>query len=150
MAYVNAVLAQLNHVYGDVSRQDLAAMSLPKTSAAMLRAIFNDPLFTQELSVATNGLLGDLSNVRRPPGDRVTRVVRLLSASPTCIFAQTSTDYSKVLVKEGQPVGAEYYELTPKAPGNDPQHLNPTPWAIQANEAFSTPPPTVPPNPCAG
>ncbi|MGI8493189.1 MAG: hypothetical protein ACR2KC_06825 [Acidimicrobiales bacterium] len=137
--YVNAVFRQLNHIIGDVTRLDLAADAVPKQSATDLRAAFNDPWFNRELTLASESLVEDTSNVRRPPGDRVTSVRQLVSAGPRCIFAQTVTDYSPVLIRPAPPAASEYYMLTPKLPGNDPEGVNSTPWAIAYNRVYTTP-----------
>lgn len=147
-AYINAVFSVLNHIYGSVSRLDISTDNVPPESVAYLRAIFNDPLYAQELAVASKSLTTDLTNVRRPPGDRLTTVVKLLGVSSSCIFAQTTTDYSQVLKVAPAFHGSEYYELQPKQAGSDPNGLNPTPWAIAFNVSFTTP--TKFPDKCAG
>ena len=145
-AYVDAVFAVLDHLDGDASRELLKSGSVSDVVRTDLRAIFNDPLYAQELEIAGQSLHGDLTNVRRPPGDTVISVVRLISASPTCVFVQTQSDYSAVLVHVGKPVADEYWALKPKASGDDPNHLNPTPWSLSFNADFLTP--TSIPNQC--
>ena len=104
-----------------------------------LRAIYNDPLYEVEVRVFEQSLSTQFSNVRRPPGDRVTVVMHLLTASPKCIFVSTRSDLSAVEVTPTQTAASEYWELQPKQPGADPTRVNPTPWALSFNEAFITP-----------
>jgi hypothetical protein len=139
-AYVNSVFVVLNHVYGNALRLELKSNSLPTQAAVDLRAIYNDPLYSKELTIAAQDLAGNRSNVRGDPGDQVTRVVHLISASATCIFVDTETNVSQVVINP-PPVGYDYYELTPKQPGIDPTGLNPTPWALTYDLFFTSPTP---------
>jgi hypothetical protein len=131
-AYVNAVFKVLNHIWGNSLRLDLATTNVPPQSLADLRAIFNDPLYAQEKNIAIQEFTTNLSNVRKPPGDDVTTVRKLISASPACIFVETVTDVSKVVYKVPAQ-GTDYFELELKQANDDPNHLNPTPWALAYN-----------------
>jgi hypothetical protein len=146
-AYVDAVFKVLNHVWGNSLRLDLATTNVPPQSLADLRSIFNFPLYTQEENIAIQEFTTDLSNVRNPPGDDVTTVTELVSASPSCIFVRTATDVSKVVYKLPKP-GFDFFELQLKQAGDDPQALNPTPWAIGYDFFFTGKPPKSEANPC--
>ncbi len=148
-AYVNAVFVELNHVYGNASREIVATHQISAEDLTMLRAIFNDPLYTAEVTVATQSATAVPGDLREPLGDRVTTVVSLDTASKACIFAKTTTNYSAVLTQPPPQLAAEYYELQPKQPGADPQRLNPTPWAISGNQVFTSEPRTTLADPCA-
>jgi hypothetical protein len=137
-AYVNAVFAVLEHVAGNASRALLATNSVSPTVVADLRAIYNDPLYAQEIKIAHQSLAGDLSNVRRPPGDVRILVAQLISSSTTCIFVRTTSDYSKVLIHPVAPAPSEYWTLKPRQAGADPKHLNGTAWALSFNVDFQT------------
>jgi hypothetical protein len=143
-SYVDAVFVVLNHIYGNALRLDLQTVDVPPQSVADLRSIYNDPLFGQEVTIASQTLTGNLSNVRMPPGDQVTRVTRLISSSPSCIFIEATTTVRQVVFKT-PPVGYEYFELQPKQAGIDPQNLNSTPWAISFNVFYSSPTPQADP-----
>ncbi len=145
--YVDAVFKVLEHLDGDVSRSLLAAGRLTPTATSYLRSIFNDPLYAKEISIAQQGIAGSTSNVRRPPGDVVLKVVDLISASPTCIFASTSADYSAVLIKPETPPASAYIGLDLKQVGTNNGSVNPTPWAIFFNAVFVQE--AVVPNQCA-
>jgi hypothetical protein len=145
-AYVNAVFAVLNHINGNASRSLVSSGELTGQVRSDLRAIYNDPLYTQEITIAQQSLSQSLDNVRRPPGDIVTSVERLISATPTCVFVETESDYSAVLVEPGHPSASEFFKLSPKSQIMDPENLNPTPWSISFNAAFLTP--TSVPNQC--
>ncbi len=137
-AYVNAVLAQLNHVYGNAVRTELGTDNVPPVVVAAVRAIFNDPEFSEQLKILTQAIIPLPTNLKQPPGDRSTKVQKLISNTESCIFVQTTTDYSAVDVTTVPQTGSEFFELAPKAAGHDPQSLNPTPWAIQLSESFQS------------
>ena len=145
--YVDAVFKVLEHLDGDVSRSLLVAGRLTPTATSYLRSIFNDPLYAKEVSIAQQSIAGNTSNVRRPPGDVVLKVVNLISASPTCIFASTTADYSAVLIKPEAPPASTYYGLKLKQVHDGVSQLNPTPWALFFNAVFVNP--VSVPNQCA-
>jgi hypothetical protein len=139
-AYVDAVFVVLNHIYGNASRTLRAERAVTSAVKVDLRAIFNDPAYGVQLQAAQAAVAGsEIDNVRLRGGDAVTTVTQLLTASPTCIFIRVTTDLSKLELKVPAPPAAEYFEFAPKQPGNDPTRLNPTPWAIAVDEAFTTP-----------
>ena len=138
-AYVNAVFRVLNHINGNAVRTLLGSGRITPQVTTYLRAIYSDPLFTEEVKIAGETLHNDLSNVRRPPGDIDTTVLRLLSSSPSCIFVETRSTYQAVLVKPGPPSASEYFRLSDKQPSDDPTNANPTPWTLSFNANFQTP-----------
>jgi hypothetical protein len=147
-AYVNAVFKVLDHVLGNSLRLDLATTDVPPQSLSDLRAVFNDPLYTEEKKIAIDEFTTDLSNVRMPPGDDVNTVVHLISMSPTCIFVETALNVSNVVYKVPPP-GFDYYELQLKQAGDDPAGLNSTPWALSYELFFRGTPPANEPDQCA-
>ena len=138
-AYVDAVFKVLNHVYGNATRSLFGSNSVNESVQSDLRAIFKTPLLTQELQNAASSLLGSRANLRSPIGDIVTEVNDLVSASPSCIFVETTSDFSAVLIHPGTAAGSEYWVLRPKTPGSDPGNLNPTSWALSFNADYLTP-----------
>jgi hypothetical protein len=139
VAYVNAVLTALNHVYGNATRDLRSTHTVTPTVKLYLRSIFNDPLYNQQVNAASLSLQGVINNVRANPGDLKTTVSRLITASENCIFVQTKTDFSQAFIHPTPQPASEYYELAPKQSGDDPGNLNPTPWAFAANLAYLTP-----------
>jgi hypothetical protein len=137
-AYVDRVFVALNHINGDATRLLVTDRSVTRQVEADLRAIYNDPLYQQEVEVAQESLTV-LANARPNPGDAVTKVIRVISASPTCIFISASTDLSAVVIDPGPKIASEYWTLSPKQQGNDPLNLNPTPWALSYNVVFISP-----------
>jgi hypothetical protein len=139
VAYVNAVLAVLNHIYGNATRSLRSDHAVTPQVKADLRSIFNDPLYTEQVQTASESLRGPINNVRSNSGDGVTVVKTLISRNSSCIFVETTTTLAAVLVHVTPSPASEYYELAPKQPGDDPDGLNPTPWAFAFNVAYLTP-----------
>jgi hypothetical protein len=137
--YVNAVFKVLNHLDGDVTRSLVADKSITPQDYAILRAIYNDPLYNEEVKIAQQSLQQDTSNVRKPPGDRLTTVVELIDTSPTCLFVETRSTYDDVLIHPTPPAASEYWALKPKQPNADSNQLDPTPWALAFNVTYMTP-----------
>ena len=129
-SYVDAVLAQLNHVYGNAQRIEIATKFLPPSIPPLLRAIYADPQYARELSVFSQALEGDtLSEARSQPGDRVMTVTRLTSASSGCIEAETLANYLPVSSHAAAP-DSVWVVLRPKVAANDPSGVDRTPFAI--------------------
>ena len=137
--YVNAVFKVLNHLDGDVTRSLVADVKVTPQDDSILRAIYNDPLYSEEVKIEQETLNAGTSNARKPPGDRSTTVLQLLDISPRCIFVSTRSDYSQVVIHVGHPTASEYWTLKPKQAQDDPGGLNPTPWAFGFNASYLTP-----------
>jgi hypothetical protein len=139
VAYVDAVLAALNHVYGNATRALRSSHAVSAEVKTDLRSIFNDPLYDQQVDAAKLSLQGVINNVRSHPGDLKTTVSRLLTASTSCIFVKTQTDFSSAFIHTTPEPASEYFELAPKQPDDDPSNLNPTRWAFAKSLAYRTP-----------
>ena len=144
--YVDAVFKVLEHIDGNVSRNLLLTGRVTQQDLTDLRAIYGDPLYAQEVKIAQQSIGGDLSNVRRPPGDVLIKVLKIIHASKSCIFVSTQSNYSLVLINPGPPTASEYWMLTPKLEINDPITINPTDWSLSFNADFTAP--TIVPDQC--
>ena len=128
--YVNAVLAQLNHVYGNAQRIEISTKFLPKTIPPLLRAVFADPQYSRELSVFSQALQGNtLSQLKPNAPDPVAKVANLTAASLNCIEAKISIEDNAAISAPSPPLDL-YVVLRPKISQHDPGSVNPTPWAI--------------------
>ncbi len=140
VAYVNSVLVVLNHVYSDAERELASAHQVNAEVRADLRAVFNDPVYGQQVQAAEASLeQGVISNVRTDGGDAKTVVNRLITGTSACIFVETTSDPSALFVRPVLEPASEYFELVLKQPGADPRDLNSTPWAYGADEVFLEP-----------
>ena len=128
--YVNAVLAQLNHVYGNAQRIEISTKFLPKTIPPLLRAVFADPQYNRELSVFSQALQGNtLSQLKPNAPDPVAEVIDLKAASSNCVEAKISIEDNAAISAPSPPLEL-YVVLRPKMSQHDPGSVNPTPWAI--------------------
>ena len=146
--YVNRVLAQLNVIYSDALRISLTTKQITPQVKTDLRAIYANPLYQEELAGFKLQLEHYPTDLRKHIGNRITTVVRLISASPTCIFIATRENFSEVLDGPGVRLASEYYSLVKKSAAEDLHHLNPTPWQFGYNLASYVP--RQAPNPCVG
>jgi hypothetical protein len=124
------VLQVLDRVQGDVVRRIVDTGAFTAADAVPLRAVFLDP----ELRAQTEGFAGlvdSLGRLRTPPGDNRTTVVRILTARPDCIYAETTVDVAATVVDPPPPF-TSFVALRPSRQGADPQRVNPTPYAIAA------------------
>lgn len=147
-AYVDAVLVVLNHIYGNATRLMVATNTIPLQIPTDLRAIFADPEYGTQIEVFSVELDQGFSDVRKPLGDRVITVVRILSTSPGCIYVQDHTTFEHTSVDPVDDPYPQYLALETKSPADDPNAINPTPWAISYDVSFAGPA-SPPPNPCA-
>ncbi len=134
--YVDAVFKVLEHIDGNVLRQLLQSRGITARITAELAAIYNQPLYSKEVAIAEQTLAGNMSNIIHPPGDVVMTVVRLISASPTCIFVATKANYDAVLKNPGKSPGSTYFALEMKQDYSGDRSLNSTPWSIFFNAVF--------------
>jgi len=150
VAYVNAVFAKLDAVLGNAVREIIRTRELPVQAEFQLAAIYTFEQLKIELRIISESIHKDLSNVRTVPGDLVVRTMSIVSASPHCIFVRATTDFASVdkaskVSKENLVDG--YYGLSRKTLSQDPEHLNPTPWAISATEVVGRG--QLPTDPCS-
>lgn len=137
-AYVNRLLAALDQIDGDILRRVVASEGIDAEVPKMLRAIYNDPQYDEELEGIRRVLGRGLEAFRRPPGNRKTTVERLVEARSDCVFFEARTDSSEVLkVVAPEPQGElELLTLRPKQKGADPSGVNPTPWSVANAEVI--------------
>lgn len=138
-AYVDRVLAALNKVEGDLVRELVERNAVDTSARSRLRAIYNDPKFEQEFDSLIKLFGRGTAEFKRPPGDRVTTVTEVVSASPACILVRTSSDYSDVVVNPPpkEPGEVDVTTLRPTQAEADPENLNPTPWSVSSDESVS-------------
>jgi hypothetical protein len=128
-AHLNDVLASLNHVYGDLIRKRLSTGRVDQEDLVPLRAIYNEPEFTEQAQVLVQTQVPDASEIRQPTGDRKMTVKELVSAKQDCVVLVVNYDFSAVRTNP-PPVKDWYVTLQPTNPNADPTHVNPTPWSF--------------------
>lgn len=123
-AYVNRVLAGLDAVDGDTFRLYLRDRQISPEISERIRALHGSGE-GYDIEIRS---LEEQKETRFPavPGNRLSTVARLISASPKCIYAQVVRDY--------RPVGGTVSDLVawvglwPLPALYDPSQVNPTPW----------------------
>jgi hypothetical protein len=131
-AYLDRVLAELNHIDGEAFRDARAHNAVTPTFTALEQAVragaheldFQTTEVQQEIAIGWKG-------IRDVPGDRKMTVTIILPANSPCELSAVSVDFSAVT--SGQPLSYPpwYVALVPAAPSSD----NPTHWAL-ADDGF--------------
>ena len=144
-AYVNRVLAGLDHLSGDAVRLAFSTNSVPPEVLTMFDALYvgefrqihitalQEDLFRRELG---------LPGYKVVPGDAHTDVRTLITARPSCIFAEISRDLSNVSDAHDPRLDRQWVALIPLDPVLDPSHYNRTSWIYIYNgfeESLSQP-----------
>lgn len=142
-AYVNRVLAALDAVDGEVFRLYLRDRAISPGISARIKALYG----TGEKYDRTVRELEDERDNRpaREPGNRITTVTRLITTTPTCIYAQVTRDFRPVMGTVSGLVA--WVGLRPISALAEQGQYNPTPWGYVVDGFM--PDRSEPPNPCA-
>jgi hypothetical protein len=132
-AYVDRVLAELNHIDGNAFRDARAHNAVTPTYLADERAIRADDgeVALQEADL-NKYIASRFAEVKPDPGDIMMTVTKILSAPPPCIFGAVAVNFSAVT---STPITYPpwFVALVPLAA----DALNPTHWAL-ADDGFQT------------
>lgn len=129
--YLTAVLAALDEVDSEATRMIVAAKNLTPAAADYLNAIYSDEEFTRQVDLWYASFAHDLElkGIRPSPGNRVTRIERIIDVSARCVWLAVKRDYSAVEFDPG-PDRNEYVALQPLDRSNDLRGVNRTAWMI--------------------
>lgn len=130
IASVNHILAGLDGVMGDLQRILAKERQITPDVTDRLRAIYAGPELLNQIDAFKADVASGLLGYKAVPGNRVTTVSRLITATPICMFAEVQRDYSPVAVGLSSKPTTLYVVLINKEDGDDPKHLNPTPWTM--------------------
>lgn len=132
--YLNAVLAALDEVNGDVTGMIHAQKRFTPEAANLLNAIYSDDQTDRQSALWLDLLSSDpqLTKMVPNPSGRTTTVDRLITATPACVWMAVRRDYSQVAV-DATPGPLEYLALRPLDRSNDPNGRNRTAWMITAD-----------------
>lgn len=145
-AYVNRVLAALDQADGDVTRLVARTGTVPPEAVDRLKALYVGDYLQLQIDILQQDILNGMKGYRSDLGNQRTSVVRLLTASPTCIFAEATRDLSEVSSSSDPRLASPWVGLVPIDPDVDPNGYNQTPWVYVYN-GF-TPDQSQPNNPC--
>ncbi len=130
VAAVNQALAGLDAVMGDLQRVLVKERRITTEVTDRLQAIYTGPEILNQIDAFRADVANGLTGYKNPPGNRVTTVSRLITASPICVFAEVNRDYAPVTEGLAPRPASLYVILVDKAEADDPRQLNPTPWAM--------------------
>jgi len=145
-AYVNRVLAGLDHAVGDVTRSVVSERAVSADSVDRLKALYTGEFLRLSVASYEADMRNGFSGYRESPGDKTTVVTRLIAVSPKCIFAEVARNYSEVS-KSPQSTSTEWVAIEPSDVQSEPDS-NPTGWVF-VYDGFD-PGRTEPTNPCVG
>lgn len=135
-AYVEKVMAALDHVEGEAARYLASKRQLDEDWVRFLAAIYDSKAMslTQQawLKIAGN----EYTSLSERPGDPVTTVERLLLVSTECIVFEATRDFSALFKEPDPPRPQRYVALVPTPPGRNPGSYNPTPWIMSFDGRF--------------
>ena len=144
-AYVNRVLAGLDHAVGDVTRIVVTDRTIPPHAIDRLKEIYLDnELLQLVVDVYQEDLFRNLAGIRPNPGDKKTTVVELITVTPRCVFAKVRTDASEVALT-ADAIYEQWVGITP-IEGRDTPRSNLTSWGF-VYEGFA-PDLSAPLDPC--
>ena len=126
VAYVNAVLAQLNHVYGNAVRLVVKTGTIPPAAVADLQAIYSGQQYQDELRIFSIQIVNGLQNIKSDPGDRVFTVERFIQVTQACISLVVSANYSALTSSPAAPAVA--FVWMTRSSQADAKSLNNTEW----------------------
>jgi hypothetical protein len=129
-ATVNRILAGLDGVMGDLQRILVKDRQITPEVTDRLKAIYTGPELLNQIDAFRADVANGLAGYKDPPGNRVTTVTRLITASPICVFAEVTRDYGPVTQGPAPRPASLYVVLVEKMEADDPRQLNPTPWTM--------------------
>lgn len=134
LGYVTEVMKAINHIEGDAARHLLVAKQVDATVKRDLASIFAEDRYNAAIAAFNTNVQSGVDSIfANPPGDPVTTVTSIYSMSGRCVVAAAETDFSPIFKSPAKPLPNAVVQLTQKAPGTDPDHLNPTPWVVEVD-----------------
>ena len=132
-AYLDRVLAAIEEVDGRATRIIVERKRLVPEATDLMAAIYDDEEFSQQVDVWVKTIERDpqFSSFRPTPGDRLTKVARIIASSSSCVWISVTRDYSPITTRvTGPERDLEYLALIPKQPRAGGAGLNPTAWLV--------------------
>jgi hypothetical protein len=130
-AYLDRVLAELDHIDGNAFRDARAHNAVTATYLADERAVRSSESEVQLQETDLGKYVKtNFAGVRAIPGDVSMSVIEILASPAPCIFASVTVDFSAVTPTPLK-YPAWYVALVPRAPGS----MNPTGWVL-ADDGF--------------
>ncbi|MDQ6910597.1 MAG: hypothetical protein M3Z84_07430 [Actinomycetota bacterium] len=145
VAYVNRVLGALDAAVGDITRMVIAERDISPAVQKQLRALYVGEYFDLAVKSYRQDIDRNFPGALPSPGNQVTAVSSLISATSACIFIEASRDFSGVSATPDTSLAKVWVALKHSAPADS--SLNKTGW-VYAYDGF-TQDRTQPRDPCA-
>lgn len=130
VATVDRILGGLDGVMGDLQRILVRERRITPEVTDRLQAIYTGPELLNQIDAFQADVANGLTGYKDPPGNRVTTISRLITASPICVFAEVTRDYAPLTEGPAPRPASLFVVLVDKAEADDPRQLNPTPWTM--------------------
>jgi hypothetical protein len=129
VAYVQRVLDAIEAINNQATLIIVQQRSLIPEAARLFRSVSTAKEFGDQTQILLDQLDQGLPNYRPNPGPVRDTIIRLVSASGSCIFVGANRDYSALLTSVPPP-HQFYFELRRSQPEDDPTHVNATNWVV--------------------
>lgn len=128
VAYVEKVMAALDHVYGDAIRILARDRQITQDFLEHLAAIYGERFFRLVQRSWSEEVRNGLTDVASAPGDPRADVVRLIRSDRQCIVAAVNRDFAAI--RRSVPVNTpqRFIGLVPAGRRTNP--INPTTWIL--------------------
>lgn len=147
IAYAQAVMDELDRVLGDAIRELVAAGAPSDRFVALLRAVYDEPTYSNQESLYGEDAANDFIDYDEQPDGPTTIVTRIVDASSTCVVVGAERSFERLYRDDPrEDAKASYIQLLRKDATRDPGAFNPTPWAIVADYAAAGA--SIPEDPC--
>ncbi len=127
--YINAVLAGLDRVNGEVIRLIVEDKQLLPDATEHLISVYDEDELQDQVDLWLRQIQEGLDGFKTAPTPPRTTVARMLSVSPTCMLVEVEEDASGYLVTPGR-YTKEFLLLTPLDRSRNRRGVNPTAWMI--------------------
>ncbi len=127
-AYVNRVLAGLDHAVGDVVRLIVDTKTIPPEAIERLKTLYVGDALQLAVDLFQDDMFNSFRGYKEHPGDGATTVTRLITVRPNCVFAEVYKDFSAVGTNPDPAFSTQWIALVPYP--MDSKGINPTGWAF--------------------
>lgn len=148
-AYVEKVMAALDHVYGDAIRILARERKITQDFLEHLVAIYGDAQFDRTQQIWVRDVAAGLPGLSAIPGNPRTVLQQIVRNDVQCLLLRVDRDFSATHEAPDTPVPQEFVALSSKQDKQDPRMLNPTPWVMTFDGYIATPAGAMPEKPCA-
>lgn len=135
-AYIEKVMAALDHLYGDLARHVASSHQLDEEFHRYLVTLHGADSFDLEKQVWVKVAAEDFRLLRPHPGDAKTTVERIIVARPDCILFEAKRDFFAVFNERGEPGPPRFVGLVPLPEDRNLDRRNRTPWIITFDGRF--------------